>query len=241
MSNQETPDPAEISMKAPSVAADIPLDMTFSSTGLRDVLSQLISMSEERVVHEPTCRICRHQDRKEFEEAWINTKQEKAVNDLAEQKGEKKFASSTIQNHMLYHFDRGVHELRKIEYIATIDRINQTNSLTTLDHIRTCESVILERIVGINSLVPDQDTSAIEVEKIKSAESTKLLNALNQVLKLRATILGEMKKGGELLTVPYREFIAIFNEALTKAENDGQKKAINDLLTKLREISQNMQ
>lgn len=204
------------------------------------IMSQLITLNNQNILHEPTCPICKDPLRKELENVWLEAasdKKHKAVIDFLASKNLPKYPRSVITNHMQLHLEnREIRELQKIEYASSISRLNSTH-LTTLEYIQTCISMLIERIMGVNSLVPDQVTSATEIEKIKSTESAKLMNIFNQTLKLRASILGEMRTSGELLSVPRQEFIDIFKDALKKTNTEGEREIVNFILSKLEEVS----
>ena len=86
--------------------------------------------------------------------------------------------------------------------------------------------------MAINSIVPSGEDSAVEVEKIKSAETARLSSSLNSLLKLQAGILGEMKADGDLIYMPTKDFMDIVKEALSSAKTDREKEIIMTMLTK---------
>jgi hypothetical protein len=67
------------------------------------------------------------------------------------------------------------------------------------------------------------------------------MSVLNNLLKLQASILGEMKLSGELITIPSSQFVNVFNDALLDAKTDREKQIIKDILTKLANINKKSQ
>jgi hypothetical protein len=138
---------------------------------------------------------------------------------------------------MMFHYSTGVRELQKVEYIDRIRRVSNSE-LTTLDKINLASAALIERLQGVNSITPDQNTSRPDVEKIKSQETSRLMNSFNQLLKLQASIMGEMKNSGELITIPRDQFVAVFNDILVDAQlNEDQRQVVRLILTRLTDLS----
>jgi hypothetical protein len=116
--------------------------------------------------------------------------------------------------------------------MGRIRRLNESYP-TTLSVIYVCLSALTERLMAINSLVPDANMSQNEVEKIKTGETARLMNSFGNILKLKAMIEGEMKSTGELIVIPRQMFINVFHEGIVEAKTDGEKEAINKILNKL--------
>ena len=93
----------------------------------------------------------------------------------------------------------------------------------------------------INSIVPSQNLEIVEIEKIKSTETAKLMASFNQLLKLQASILGEMKNSGELITIPRTSFVNIFHDAILNAKDEDQRKLLREILDKIANLSKNVQ
>ena len=206
-----------------------------SSNDVETALSQLININEENIVHEPTCLICANPHRKELEEKWFQAggnKKHSDIHDILTSKSNVKVSDGIIDNHMTYHANGTVKELQKIEYLDKIKRISNID-LTTLDRIGLAFSVLTERLSSINSLTADGETSNVEVEKIKTSETVKLMNSLNQFLKLQATLLGELKNTGELIMLPRDPFINIFNQTIALANTQEEKRLIGKLMNDL--------
>ena len=203
-------------------------------------LSQLININADNILHEPTCIICSSPNRDEIEKKFTENKNHDETIALFKSKSTASISRDVIDNHMRFHYERGIKELQKIEYIGRIKRLNSVE-LTTLDRIGIGFSAIEERLMGINSITPSGDVSVIEVEKIKSDITSKLMMVFNQLLKLKATLLGEMKNSGELITLPRQAFVDLFNKAITEARNDGEKEMINRILSELANLSSKTQ
>jgi len=200
-------------------------------------LMQLINLNDQDVLHEPTCLLCSNGVREEAEAKWLSSGQKhKEVRELVEQKSNITISNDIIDNHMKYHVSSGVRELQKKEYADKLQRLSSVQ-LTTLDRISLCFSALIERLSGINSIVPDSEKSPADIEKIKSSETARLMNSFNQLLKLQASILGEMKSSGELITLPRQAFVSIFNEAILDTNNDEIKASIKNILKQLLELN----
>jgi len=233
--NENKDNTREESMKPPPNVEDSREE--FYSTihyGVEDVLGQLVNLNEENVLHETTCLICSSPYRKDIEDMWIAIKKHDDVKEAFKDK--LPLSNDVIDNHMRHHHDRGIKELQKVEYINRIRRLSSIE-LTTLDRIRMGLSALTERLAGINSITPSGDMSAAETEKVKSMETSRLMSTFNQLLKLQASIMGEMKSNGELIIIPRQSFINLFNEALTDASTDKEKQVIKGILSKLADLS----
>ena len=204
---------------------------------LEKVLSQGVRTTGDNIIHEPTCMICASPHRKIIEDKWVETHSYDEIHQLLEGKTETKISDDVIGNHCRYHYDRGIREQQKIEYIDKIKRYSN-NELTTLDRISFALATIMERIIEINSLVPGGDYSQTDIDKIKSGELTKLINMWAKFTKMNSDLMGEMKDTGELISIPKEAFIKFFNESLTEAKSDTEKEIVNKILTKLASLSQ---
>ena len=190
--------------------------------------------------YEPTCLICSSSNREEIEKKWLECKNFEETIKVFKSKNSMAISNDIIDNHMRFHYDKGVKELQKIEYTNRIQRLNSVE-LTTLDRIRMGLSMLTERLMGINSITPDNDTGIPEIEKIKSAETSRIMGSFNQLLKLQAGILGEMKSNGELIMIPRQIFVDTFNKAITESKSNEERETIKKLLTSLAEISKKTQ
>jgi hypothetical protein len=206
---------------------------------INQIMGQMINFSGD-VLHEPTCVICAHPNREEIEQRWLQSKDYVDVKGFIRENYKITLPVAVIENHVLYHLTAAIREIKKKEYAEKIERVSSVN-LTTLDRIGICLAALTERLLGINSIVPDKSTSEAEVEQIKTAETARLMASYNQLLKLQAGILGEMKTSGELITIPSRDFIEIFNDAIISAKDDGQRRAIKDILNRLTILSKKTQ
>lgn len=240
MSDQDGIATQEQSMTPPTQATILQEFKPPEVVGSDDILMQFVNLNEKNVLHEPTCIICSNPHREEIEKRWIETKNHENVKDLFRSKSTIPISNDVIDNHMRFHYDRGIKELQKVEYINRIQRASDIER-TTLDRIRLGLSAIDERIMGINSITPTNDLSSAEVEKIKSSEVAKLMVAYNQLLKLKATIIGEMKNSGELIIIPKRPFIDTFNAAIIESKNEEEKEVIKKLLSKLADLNKKTQ
>jgi hypothetical protein len=211
---------------------------------IEKVLSQTNIINNCNVVHEPTCQICSSPYRKEVENKYSETteKNKKIV------EARKCFKDKTgidlenyyFENHFDFHNSQGMRGLQQIEYAQKIKRL-YNQSLTTLDRIDSATAILMERIIGVNSLYPSTQESAVDIEKIKSAETSKLINGYTNLIKLRASVCGEMKTSGELITIPSKEFVDTFIEAIQTAKSDRERESLKNLLDKLESLSKKTQ
>ena len=234
--------PPEDYMEQPQEEAliEVPLGNPDNIHQIDRVLEQVVSANRDLIVHEPTCIICASPGREDAEQIWIGNRNTGQVRNYFQSNCGAKISSDVIENHMLYHLGRGGKEIQKLEYIHRLQRLGSYN-VTTLDRIRMGLSAITETLINVNSITPDSNTSEAEVAKIKSAETARLMGAFDRLLKLQASMLGEMKSSGEIITVPRSAFIQIFTDAIAEAKNDAEKGVINNLLDKLVELSKNLQ
>jgi hypothetical protein len=197
-------------------------------------ISQLLNVSGD-IFHEPTCIICSSPYREDIEQKWLETKRYPDVQTLIKTKMNIDVSKAAIENHMVHHCNQAVKAIQMGEYKDRISRLNSVK-LTTLDYVEMCLSALTERLMGVNSITPSGDYSVADIEKIKSAETTKLMASFDRLLKLQASILGEMKTSGELITIPRDAFVAFFTKSVTEANNDQEREIIKRILTDLSQL-----
>lgn len=203
-----------------------------TSSEVDKLMSQLVNLNEKRIYHEPTCPICSSPYREDMERDFTDKKdyaRAKAIVHLD-------IGDIVIENHMSNHHARGVKEIQKLEYANRISRLNKSNP-STLDKIQLCSSMLLERMVEVNSISPNSSLSVADVEKIKSSETARLSSVFNNLMKLQASIMGEMKTSGELITIPVDEFVRVFNDALTSSRTDSEREMVKNILDKLSKVN----
>jgi hypothetical protein len=211
-----------------------------SSNDIDGLLSQLINLNQDNIIHESTCLICSNPDRSEIENKYNRKDKVEDILKFIEDKYKTKIHSSVLENHMVYHYERQIQELRKREYVDKIKRVTGSE-LTTLDRISLCFAALSERLVNINSVLPNIDAGHVEIEQIKTTETVKVMNAFSQLLKLQATILGEMKNSGQLIVLPREAFINIFNEIIIESKSSEQKEIVKKILDRLLTLSKSVQ
>ena len=210
------------------------------SNDIDSALAQLININEKNVVHEPTCMLCADPHRDELEKKWSETTSHEEVKTLFGTRSKFNLSKDIIDNHMRFHFERGIKEIQKGEYANRIRRLNSVQ-LTTLDRIQLGLATLTERLMGINSITPTNDISATEIEQIKTSETSRLMTAFNNLLKLQASIMGEMKDSGELIIIPMTMFIDVFNRAITESKTDVEREAIKKILNSLANLNKKTQ
>jgi hypothetical protein len=199
-----------------------------------------LNLNENKIYHEPTCIICSSPYREDIEKNLSEKNSVKEAAKLFKEKTGESIGDNIVSNHLDFHMKRGERELVLQEYIHKIKRLSSPN-LTTMEKISLAYAILSERIMGINSLIPTSEESAAKIEQIKSSETNKLMGTLNNLLKLQASILGEMKTSGELVYIPTNDFIATFESALRAAKTDREKELITGLLDKLEALARKTQ
>ena len=199
---------------------------------IENMLSQTINLSNGNIYHEPTCPICSCPARQEIEKEFITRHDYTWVKTTLKNRYNLETSDIVIDNHIENHALRGVKELQKMEYVGKIKRLSGTNQ-STLEKIDLCCKILINQVVEVNGLSPNSGESVANIEKIKSAETSRLMSVLNQMLKLQASILGEMKNSGEIISIPMDEFVSVFNDALTSARTDGERAIVKKILDSL--------
>ena len=202
----------------------------------RELFGALIKINEHGIFTEPSCSFCISKYRSEAESIFLKTPQydnDKYIKThmFLSEKGEQ-FSIDIVKNHCNNHINQGESQLRKIEYINTIDNIASIKQ-STLEELDVMLAALKERMIEINKIIGDSRTSKIDAEVIKSNVITQISKSFSSLLKLRSELLGEMKQSGEMLSISRFKFKEIFNEALDKAKNEGEKNIIAELLKNL--------
>jgi len=211
-------------------------DPSFTSDAEK-LMGQLVNVNSSNIYHEPTCIVCSCSSREKIEEMHLAKSSREEIIKYVKDHSGIELSPSIIDNHMLYHYDKGVREHVKTAYIDRIRRL-ASQETTTLSRIRMSIDALMERIIGINSIVPCGDLNEADVEKIKSQETARLTRTMTQLLQLQANMMGEMTDSGELITIPKKAFVRFFNEAITDARTDVEREIINNLLASLGELAQ---
>jgi len=202
----------------------------------RDLFGSIIKLNEKGIFHETSCLFCASKYRLEAEAVFLKTPQYNTdkydfVKKFIDEKGEQ-FSLDVIKNHCDNHVNRGAEQLRKIEYINTIDNIASAK-MSTLEEIDICLAGLKERMIEINKIVGDSRTTRIEAEVIKSNVVAQISKSFSSLLKLRSELLGEMKNNGEVIVIDRKRFKQIFNESLDSTKSEDEKNLIINLLKSL--------
>ena len=202
----------------------------------RELFGAIIKINERGVFVEPSCPFCLSPHRSEAECIFLKTPQ--YDNDkftktkiFMDEKGEA-YSIDVIKNHCKNHIEQGESQLRKIEYLTTIDNISSVK-MSTLEEIDNVISALKERLIETSKIVPDSKTSRSEAEVIKSNIVSQISKSFSALLKLRSELLGEMKNSGEMISISRHKFKQIFNDALDAAKNEDEKNVIVSLLKSL--------
>jgi len=210
------------------------------SSDVDDALAQLININEKNIYHEPTCIICSDPHRDDLEKKWADTTNYEEVKKLFKARSDFSISKDVIDNHMRFHYERGIKGIQLKEYAYRIKRLSNVQ-LTTLDRIHLGLSTITERLAGINSITPNNDISAAEIEQMKSAETARLMGSFTNLLKLQAAIMGEMKDNGELIVIPMKSFVDVFNKAIVESKTQAERTAIKKVLDDLGNLNKKTQ
>jgi hypothetical protein len=200
------------------------------------VLGSVIKINDKGIFVEPSCPFCLSKNRAEAEAIFLKTPQyqnDKYDNTLKflVEKGEQ-FSIDVVKNHCKNHIDQGELQLRKIEYINTIDNISSVKQ-STIEEIDIMLAALKERLIETNKMASDSRTSKIDVEMLKSNVVAQISKSFSALLKLRSELLGEMKNSGDVIVIDRTKFKRIFNEALDIAKNEDEKAVIVSLLKNL--------
>lgn len=231
------PIPAAISVVKDSSGTMAP---TTRGDDVWKLLSQAININSNKVFHEPTCSICADPNRKEIEQKYLETNSLTEAKKVVKDKSNVDVDEVVLENHFSMHMTQGVRENQRVEYAQRIRRL-YTQNLTTLDRISISFAMIMERILAINSLTPSTEETIAKIESIKSAETARLTGVLHNFLKLQASILGEMKTSGELITIPQKEFIDVFMDSIQNAKTEKEREIVKVILDKLEGLAKRTQ
>jgi hypothetical protein len=198
------------------------------------MLAQAINLNNESELHESTCPICCSPLRQEAEDIWDRSAMSRDVISVFREKSSQKINATLVKNHMKNHKDRGISGIKKVEYIDRLRRLHGSNSSTTLDKLNLAMAMVMDQILEINSLEPSGDKSIADIKKIISTETNRLSATYGNMVKLQATLLGEMKDSGEVITISQDKFVTVFNDALADAKNDREREIITRILSGLK-------
>jgi len=241
---EDKEDGIEASMKEieTTIAVDASIIKSSSISRGEDIgrlLGQVININEDKIIHEPTCPICSSPFRSDIEREYLDKKSASEARKLFKSKTGQDLDLGAFNNHMRSHIESDV-EIQKVEFSNRVKRLYDQN-LTTIDRIQMGLSVLTERLVGINSISPTSSESLADIEKIKTSETSRLMNSYQGLLKLQAQILGEMKSSGELMTIPQKEFINIFITAMQSAKTEKERDIIKNILDKIEALAKKTQ
>jgi hypothetical protein len=201
------------------------------------LLSQVINLNNDHVLHESTCLICSHpQLRKEAEDLYDDGRKKEIVA-LFNSRTSVTISDDVVENHMRHHKDQAIQELQKVEYVDRISRLSGSN-MTTLDRIEMCLSILTDQLMSINSLVPSGDKSQAEIKKLKASETDRLMKTFGTFLKLEAQIKGELQASGEIITIQKNKFVGVFQDAIVDAQNDRERQIIRRILNGLKGVDE---
>jgi len=224
----DVPKPGAIS---PSSAKDI----VASDTNLNDFMLRMVNLNDSGIFHEPSCHICASEHREKSEKMWLDTRNAESIRQFFIDKGVNYLTIPMIKNHMESHLDQSQEEIRKREYIDKLISINDSSKVSTIDRLDMALTTLNERLVSINAIV-DHCKPPSDVEKIKADLTCKITGSMDRLFKLRAELLGEMKKDGEAFSINKREFVDTFKGLLDAAPTEEERLIINKVFSALHKI-----
>jgi hypothetical protein len=204
-----------------------------NTSKVRDLFSAIIKLNHAGTFHEPTCPVCSHPLRSEAEDLYMgmskhNASRFKEIKEFFLSKNEK-ITIDAIKNHFQCHVDEGDSQLRKIEYIETLDNLVSIK-MSTIEEVDLMLAALKERMLEVAKLSPDRTESRSDIEQAKSNMINQTSKSVSNLLQLRAKLLGEMRENGEVVVIPRNKFKEAFNNALQKVRNDDEKQLIVELL-----------
>jgi disulfide oxidoreductase YuzD len=224
----DVPKPGAVS---PSGAKDI----VSSDANLNDFMLRMVNLNNSGIFHEPNCHICASEHRAKSEKMWLDTRNAESIRQFFIDKGVNTLTIPMIKNHMESHLDQSQEEIRKREYIDKLISINDGGKVSTIDRLDMALTTLNERLVSINALV-DACKPLSEVEKIKADLTCKITGSMDRLFKLRAEMLGEMRRDGEAFAINKREFVETFKSLLDGASTEEEKFIINKVFSELHKI-----
>jgi len=104
-----------------------------------------------------------------------------------------------------------------------------------MERLEIAMAAVQERLVAVNA-IEDPSVSISHVEKIKADSTCKLSSSMNSLLQLRAEMLGELRKTGEVFTIEKKAFAAAFDRLLAGCLADEEKLVVNKVFAELSKI-----
>ena len=204
-----------------------------SEGSLGEFLSRMVSLSDSGIYYESDCPICASDHRDKSEKMWLDTRNADAIRQFFVDKG-KSYTIPVIKNHMEGHLDQSQDEIRRKEYINKITLLFNSGKVSTIDRIDMALTALQERLVAVNA-ISDQVKPLSEIEKMKADTTCKITSSMDKLLKLRADMLGEMKKDGEAFAINKQEFVDLFKRLLD-APTDEERYVVNMVFAELHKI-----
>lgn len=209
-------------------------DIVESEGAMEDFLSKMVNLSSSGIYYEPDCPICRSDHREKSEKMWLDTRNADSIRQFFLDKGHS-YTTPVIKNHMEGHLDQSQDEIRRKEYINKITLLFNSGKVSTIDRIDMALTSLQERLVAVNA-ISDQSKPLSEIEKLKSDTTCKITSSMDKLLKLRADMLGEMKKDGEAFSINKQEFVDTFKRLLEESPTDEDRLVVNRVFSELHKI-----
>jgi len=196
----------------------------------------LVNLNDAGVFHDPDCPICNSIHRRRAEAEWLKTRDAGMVQQMFKDHGET-YSIPFIKNHMEEHLDSSQREIRKREYIEKVLAASE-RGLTTLETLDIGIAALHNRLAEIEAMDNfDPAKSPVEVAKIKADSVKNLTGAMGNLCQLRAKMLGELKRDGEVFTIRKSDFAQASTDLFNGATNNDQKLMISKFMEKIVEIA----
>lgn len=196
----------------------------------------LVNLNDTGVFHDPDCPICNSSKRRKAEAEWLKTRDAGMVQQLFKDNGET-YSIPFIKNHMEEHLDSSQREIRKREYIEKVLAASE-RGLTTLETLDIAIAALHNRLATVEALEDyDPVKSPVEVAKIKADSVKNLTAAMGNLCQLRAKMLGELKRDGEVFTIKKSDFAQAATELMNSTDNADQQLMISKFMEKILEIA----
>jgi len=196
----------------------------------------LVNLNDTGIFHDPDCPICNSMHRRKAEADWLKTRDADVVHQLFKDHGET-FSIPYIKNHMEEHLDSSQREIRKREYIEKVLAASE-RGLSTLQTLDIGIAALHNRLAEIEAMNNDDPVkSPVEVSKIKADSVKNLTAAMGNLCQLRAKMLGELKRDGEVFYIKKGDFAKMSTELFEEATSNDQKLMISKFMQKIVEIA----
>lgn len=221
-----------------------PLSVLESSPpGIREMLSSVVNVSGSGRYYEPSCPICRSNNRDSaerlaasFDIAVRPKDAEERISSFFRSVGEE-VGTDVVRNHLNSHMNRGDVELRKVEYVSRLASL-AGNQMTTLSQARLAIAAVLECLGSVGTITPVRGLSPAKAQEMKAGVVTKLIKTWVDLMAIQAKLNGELWDEGKMVAIPTDDFGRVFDEALTSCRTPDERRIVRMILDGLTNATQ---